>query len=159
MRALNQKWSSAANITTVHTVSARVRQGPRSLSLLFFNEHLKSSQSVLRSYLHLCPWYIPVLNEEQQVKAVSLMMWQSEGISRPRCTDAFSSVTDEQSSRSVSPQSANKVPCTPSPPTPHYRQGGWSHRLWLTAFASHIPAHLNAPQPPTPPPSPCMVYH
>lgn len=34
-----------------------------------------------------------------------------------------------------------------SPPTLHHRQGGWSHHLWLTAFTSPIPAHLNAWRP------------
>lgn len=37
------------------------------------------------------------------------MMWQSEGISRLRCSHAFSSVTDEQPSGRVGAQSANKA--------------------------------------------------
>lgn len=35
------------------------------------------------------------------------------------------------------------------PPTLHHQQGSRSHHLWLTAFTSPIPAHLNA-QPPLP---------
>lgn len=53
------------------------------------------------------------------------MMWQSEGISRPRCSHVFSSVTDEQPSHHVGAQSTNQstLPALPSPPTLRRQQG------------------------------------
>lgn len=100
------------------------------------------------------------------------MMWQSEGISRLRCSHAFSSVTDEQPSCRVGAQSANKaaepfrapplpsfltLPAHTAPPAGGLESSSLTNGLHKP-HSQLIWMH-NVPSLPPLAPGPCMVYH
>lgn len=91
-------------------------------------------------------------------------MWQTEGISRLRCSYTFPSVTDEQPSCRVGAQSANKPAESLRSPLPTHAAlpaGGLESSSLTNGFRKphSSSSECVASSPCLPWPGPCMVYH